>query len=340
MTASRTQRRAFNELTMTVFALPSHPCSWLPPYASDLQQLALNLGLTVGFNIARIAVRPLAEFGRLPRAFRTTDVTTPLADGGSRRNEERLALVAGASNALLRDLVDSFFAILGGDSQQLLLFLRRLVSLLLLAFLARRSLFGIARTLLAALVLALGAHFVGSISGSTVMAGAVHTHADRPLDTLHTDGLSRSSDPFVRLEGQSILGKEGAGAFLLESGAVELLGDGSGSSRSRSWGWSRGSGGGGTIYTYVVSRGMLRVCCSGTYAAGATSFFSTAGVAAAGVPEADGTLLLDFSLLNTLLIRFTYLPKLRRRSAPSKPADVGSLGLDMVLAMVLAMARF
>jgi hypothetical protein len=86
-------------------------------------------------------------------------------------------------------------------------------------------------------VVTLGADLVGAKGAPAEMAGAVDTHANGLLDTLHADRCGGRGDPLVGLELQSILCEQGTGPFLLESGAIELSCDGSG--------WRRCSGGGG-----------------------------------------------------------------------------------------------
>lgn len=231
---------SFDEMTMALFTLPPYPQSRLSPYPSCRGWFTFDFSLAVGLNITRVTIGPLGQFGRLSWAFGATDVTTLVTYGGCWRNEESLALVAGASDTLPNGLIDSFVARSGCDSQELFLLLGRLVRLLLLALLGRRPLLGVSWTPLAALMLALDANLVGAVCGSAMVAGAMDAHADGPLDTLHADGMGRCGDPFVRLKRQSILCEQGAGALLLQFAAVELLGDGGRSSRRRSWGRSDG----------------------------------------------------------------------------------------------------
>lgn len=79
-------------------------------------------------------------------------------------------------------------------------------------------------------------------------------------------------------------------------------------------------------------------CCCSTADAGAGA---GAGVDATGSEEmldSVGTPFPGFSLLKTLLIRFTYLPRLLRRSPSCGPAVAaatgGGRGVDMVAAKV------
>lgn len=101
--------------------------------------------------------------------------------------------MASAADTLLDLAVDSFLAVLGGHGQCLLLLLGCLGGflLLLLSLVGRRPALGEARALLAALVLALGTHLVGTVLGAAVVAGAVHTHTDGPFNPLDADGMGR-----------------------------------------------------------------------------------------------------------------------------------------------------
>jgi hypothetical protein len=138
-------------------------------------------------------------------------------------------------------LIDPLCVRLGRDSQELL-FLWLLSAFRLFALLNCWLLLGITRTLLAALVLALVADFVGAVYSAAVVAGTVHTHTDGLLDSLNVDGLCWCRDPIMRLERQSIFGEENTGSLLLESTAVEFMSDGWGRSIS-SWGrFQRGHG--------------------------------------------------------------------------------------------------
>ena len=114
--------------------------------------------------------------------------------------------MAGAPDPLLDRMVDSLFASFGGNRQELLL-LRLVGPFRLFTLLDGRLLLGIAGALLAALVLTLGADFVGAISRVAVVAGAMHTHADGLLNSLDTDGLGRGGDPLVGLECEAIFGE-------------------------------------------------------------------------------------------------------------------------------------
>jgi hypothetical protein len=154
-----------------------------------------------------------------------------LADIGRSRNKIGLALVAAAADTLLHMAVDPLVAGLIDDRQVVLRLLRNLgnlLLLLLLSLLSGRAELGIARTLLAALVLALGADLGGAVAGAAMVAGAMHAHANGLLHALHANRLGRGRDPFMRLQSESILGKQGAGTLLLESSAIERLGHGSG----------------------------------------------------------------------------------------------------------------
>jgi hypothetical protein len=234
---ARALRRAFHEQTVALFALPAYPGARLSPDASGLLQCTLELLLTVLIDVAGVAVGPFAELGGVSRALDAANVAALVAGGGGRGDEQGVALVAGAADTLLRGLVGQLSARLGRDGQQLLLlggdgaFL-----LLLLALVTGGPLLGVAGAFLAALVLALGADFVGAVRVSAVVAGAVDAHADGLLDTLHVDGFGGRGDPLVRLQGQAVLCKQRAGSLLLEGAAVELLGD---------WVGALGHGGGG-----------------------------------------------------------------------------------------------
>lgn len=85
------------------------------------------------------------------------------------------------------------------------------------------------------------------------------------------------------------------------------------------------------MYTYAVGAASPapslagRVCEPSSTTAGAT-----------GVP---GLLLLDFSRLKTLLILFTYFPRLMRRSPPLPSAGPKSPGVDMMLLQTTLLRR-
>lgn len=119
------------------------------------------------------------------------------ADGGGRRNEQSLAFVTGAAHTLLRRLVGQFLPFPGGHSEHALLLRQGLCSCRLLCLVRRTLPLGVAGTLLAALVLALCTHLVGTVGGPAAVAGAVDTHADGLLDTLNVDGECGRGDPFV-----------------------------------------------------------------------------------------------------------------------------------------------
>ena len=193
---------------MALFALPPHPCPGLFPYPLRKIQFdfPFDFGLTLGLDVARVSVGPLAQLGRIPWALCAPNVTALFADSGCGRNEKSIASVAGAPDPLLDRMVDSLFASFGGNRQELLL-LRLVGPFRLFALLDGRLLLGIAGALLAALVLTLGADFVGAISRVAVVAGAMHTHADGLLNSLDTDGLGRGGDPLVGLEREAIFGE-------------------------------------------------------------------------------------------------------------------------------------
>ena len=183
----------------------------------------LDFCIARSFDVSGISIGPFAQFGRLSWAFGAADMPALVADVGGGRDEESVALVAGTSDTLLDRLVDALLSRLGGDGQNLLLLLGRLGEFPLLSLLHGVLLQREAGALLAAPVLALGTHLVGAKGVPTVVAAAVDAHADGTLNALDVDGLGSGGDPLVRLEGQSILGKESAGAFLLEDAAVQLV---------------------------------------------------------------------------------------------------------------------
>lgn len=96
--------------TMALLALPAHSCSWLPPCAPKLFELLLDLGVAVGFgvNVARVAYRPFGQLGGLSRTPCAPNMATLLASGGGWRDEQAVALVAGAPDSLLGGLVGDF----------------------------------------------------------------------------------------------------------------------------------------------------------------------------------------------------------------------------------------
>jgi len=150
--------------------------------------------------------------------------------------------MAATPDALLHRLVDPLCTRLGRDGQQLL-FPWFLGDFILFAFLNRSFLLGITGTLLATLVLALVANFVGTIGGAAVVAGTVHTHTDGLLDSLNADGLlCWCRNPLMRLESQSIFGEESTGSLLLENTAIEFTGDGGRRSISSRGGFRNGHG--------------------------------------------------------------------------------------------------
>jgi hypothetical protein len=209
-----------------LLALPAYYTSWLPPDTAKLLELLLlfNLVFALSLNISRIAVRPLVTFGRLSWTLGAPDMVAGLAGGSCGRDEQGLALVAGAPDSLCGRLVRKLVAMPGGDSQDLLLLLGLLNSLLLLNFLTGCLLLGVPRALLAALVLALHAHLFVSIEGATAVAASVHAHTDGLLHTRDQGSRSRRSDPLMRLKSQSVFGKQSAGTLLLHGIAVECWG--------------------------------------------------------------------------------------------------------------------
>jgi hypothetical protein len=247
----RTLCRTVDEVGAALLAHPPYFLPWLPPHALGLLQLLFELAVAGGVHVTRVAVRPFSKLRGLSWTLGASDMTTLLADGCCGRDKDIFTLVAGAADALLRGLVHQFLTRLGcqGEHPLLLGFLGDLGYLL--AFFHNRLLLGIAGALLATLVVALGAHLVPAIRGSAVVTGTVHTHADRLLHTLHADRVGIGRDPFVRLEGKAIFGKESAGPLLLKGAAVQFLDDYNrwrrlSDSNCRSWfGSSSSSGGSG-----------------------------------------------------------------------------------------------
>lgn len=207
---------------MTLLTLPAYYAAWLPPDTSKLVELIVLFCLvfTLSLSISRIAGGPFVAFGWLSWALGTSDVAARVAGSSCGRNEEGIALVAGASDSLRRRLVCPLVARPGGDGQDFLL-LGLLNSLFLDALLSGRLLLGVSGALLAALVLALQAHFVVSIESTTAVAAAVDAHTDGLLDTRHQRSGSRGSNPLMGLEGQSVFGEQRTGTLLLHGIAVE-----------------------------------------------------------------------------------------------------------------------
>lgn len=239
VTTTRTTIYAFDEVAVALFTLPAHPRPRLPPNATSFDRGTLDIGLALSFGIAGIPMRPLAQLGRVSRALCAAHVLAVLADGSGSRNKIGLALVAAAADALLDMAIDPLVAGLVGHGQEALLLasfggLLGLLLLLQLGLLGRRPILRVAGTLLAALVVALGADLVSTVAGAAVMAAAVDAHADGLLDALDGDGLGRGRDPFVGFQSETIFGKQGTSTFLLKGSAVHLLGLGS-DRRSESW---------------------------------------------------------------------------------------------------------
>ena len=213
-----------NKMAVALLAFPSNSLAWLSPRPPELFQLLLHLRVAISLHVARVARRPFLQFGGLARTFRAPDVPAVLADGGCCWDEQRLALVAGAPNALLGGLVDQLVASACRDGQDAPLL--GLLHSLFLLFLGQVALLRVAGALLAALVLALRADLLWPVQGAAVVAAAMHTHADRLLDTLDGGHRGWRGDPFVRLESEAVLCEESAGTLLLHCAAVQLLGDG------------------------------------------------------------------------------------------------------------------
>lgn len=182
---------------MALLALPAYYASRLPPNASEVLQLLLDLLVTLCLDISRVPSRPLVAFGRVSRALGASDVSTLLAGGGCGWNEQGLALVAGAPNTLRCRLVFSLIARPGVEGQDFLL-LGLLSSLLFpLALFTGCLLLRVSGALLAALVLALMAHLLYAIACSTSVAASVDTHADGLLNTRDQGSCRGCSNPFV-----------------------------------------------------------------------------------------------------------------------------------------------
>ena len=183
---------------VTLLALPSHPRPRFTPRPPKLIQLLLHLGFAVRVGVARIPRRPFRELRRLTWTLRTSGMLALLAYGRRSRDERSFALVASASDALPRWLVQEFFAISSPDGKHSLP-LGLLCAVLLRLLLLWCLLLWVARTLRAAFVLTLEAHLLGSIQCSAVVAAAVDTHADGLLHSLDGRFGSRRSYPFMRL---------------------------------------------------------------------------------------------------------------------------------------------
>ena len=327
MTTSRTQWGPLDEQAMALLALPANPCSRLPPYASDL---IFHIGLAVGYDISRIAIGKFARFGGLSGALGAARMATLRACRSGRRDEQGLALVAGAAHTLPNRLVDAVLSVLVSHGQDFLLSLARLLSLWLFTLLTGLFLEWEAGALLAALVLAFDAGSLGAKGGTAMVAGAVDSHANGLLNALDVDGLGGSRDPFVGLEGKVVLGEQRAGTLMLQSDAGDLLGDGlRGGSRGSGCRCRSSSGRTGDrlakqVEVFLPYRTHVAVVVA--------SLFSKTGAGVEGAAGLEGvsTLLDDFSRLKTLLMRFTYLPKLLRRSASLCSGGLEPPGVDMM----------
>lgn len=80
--AARTLRRAVEEGGVALFTFPTHPRSWLSPYASRPLEFAFQFGVTVVLDIAWVTIGPFVELCGLAWALGTSDVPAALADGG------------------------------------------------------------------------------------------------------------------------------------------------------------------------------------------------------------------------------------------------------------------
>jgi len=335
VTTTRTLRRVVLEETTTLFTLPSYPHSWLPPRPPEFLELLLHLRLAVRLGIARIAGWPLAEFSGLTCTPCTPHMLTIFAHGCGSRNKDLLAHVARASDTLPRWLVDEFITGPGSDGEHSLpLGLLRILPVCLLLF--GRLLSRVAWTLLAALVLALPTYFVCAVEGPAPMAAAVDTHTDSLLDTFDGRLGCWRCDPFVRLEGESVLCKQGTSSFLLHSIAVHIP-----SCRSR-WGRWAGSNGAVVVSMHVrqewtwVATHVTGITCGFVVSCFAASSMGLGAscLSALEVEDGSGTdtgaLLLDLSLLKTVLILFTYFPSVPRSTFLPLSGRLPSSGVVMV----------
>src|SRR5690242_13444675 len=228
MSTARTLGRALAEQTVALLALPAHDSPWLSPDAAKLLERLLHVpvvvvAVAVGCNVSGIASGPLVALGGLARTSGAAHMAAGGADGGRGRHEQGVAPVAGAAHSLGGGLVGELVAVACGDGEELLLPGRVdgvLLLVLDLGLVGGRLLLGVAGTVLAALVLALHAHFVVAIQGAAEVAAAVDAHADGLLDTGDHGSRGSSSEPLVRLERQSVLGEQGAGSLLLHGSAV------------------------------------------------------------------------------------------------------------------------
>ena len=122
MTTPGTLGGAIEEDIVALFALPPHACAWLSPGPAGLVELLVRLRVTRRLDIARIALGPFGEFCGVAGALCAADVLAVLTDGGGMRDEERVAFVADAPNALLGGLEGELVALLCGDGEDLVAF--------------------------------------------------------------------------------------------------------------------------------------------------------------------------------------------------------------------------
>lgn len=280
---------------MALLALPAHDPPWLPPDAPKLLERLLHVAVVVvvvvavavGCNVAGVADGPLVALGGLARTFCAACMGAGGADGGRGRDEDGVALVAGAAHSLGGGVVGEVVAVAGGDGEELLLpgGVDGVLDVdLVLGLVGGRLLLGVAGTVLAALVLALHAHLVVAIEGAAEVAAAVDAHADGLLDTGGQRRRGSGGEPLVRLERQSVFGEQGAGALLLHGSAVDGWG---GLDRGGCGGMDAGGGRGiSRTATGTISRG------NGSRGMGfAESVGSTYAAAAAGVAMASSCLI-------------------------------------------------
>lgn len=233
-------RVRFGEGVGTLATRPSHSLPWLPPDTLrpvSPRRLVVVVRRFVR-HVARIPIRPFLHLGRLPWTFGAACVLAILADRHRRRDEQRFALVAAATDPLSGMLIHQLASRLRLDRQHrlpsLLLPLLRWLRALALCFLYQSILLGrVAGALGATLVLTLRTDAVGSKGCAASMAAAVHAHANWLFHTLDV-GIARvGRDPFVCFQGQAILCEEGAGTLLLNGAASVGSGNRRGSSRRR-----------------------------------------------------------------------------------------------------------
>lgn len=257
----------------------SNPTAWLLPDA--------RLRLAWWFGITGISVGVFLELGsgkrvsislhlghghphvRITGTFLAADVLALLTLCGLSK-EQGATPVAGAADPLPDGLADQVLATRArgnGEQGSLALLGARFVGrrssslglglclgLLLLLGLGRR----VARTLLAARVVAADADLVRTKGRLAVVAGATDPHADRLLHAL--DVQVAGVHPLLGLEGQAILGEHGTGSLLLHSTPVRGQGGGRHGGRAgrgrRLGGLLGGRDGLGTVFEKISMNGL------------------------------------------------------------------------------------